>query len=124
MKLPTATQKNRTGFGNRRPCLQTIAAKFVAISFVLMFQLEVAAQPNDDGLSKVRVRLVNGSSIRATIDTINNQGHIAGSEILQGITLDQILTIEDRTRGDPTGRGILRLAEIWWQTMVRPGYRN
>lgn len=52
-----------------------------------------------DGLEKVRVRLVNGSSIRATINSIDADGVISGSGIVNGMSLEEIVTID-------TGRDI------------------
>ncbi len=46
-----------------------------------------------DHLENVRLRLVNGSSIRATIDAIDERGEITGSAMVSDIQLDQIVDL-------------------------------
>lgn len=52
-----------------------------------------------EDLEKVRISLVNGSSIRATIKSIDASGVVAGTGLINGISLDEIVKIE-------TGRSV------------------
>lgn len=62
----------------------------MCIGLILRCPPEAAAWDLDN----VRIRLVNGSSIRGTIQSIDTHGEIVGSRILKNIRLGQITSID------------------------------
>jgi hypothetical protein len=65
---------------------------------VLLLWAEAIA---DGGLDNVRLKLVNGSSIRASIQSIDSNGKIVGDAIIKDIVLDRILTLETGRNVEP-----------------------
>ncbi len=64
-----------------------------------------------DNLEDVRLRLVNGSSIRATINAIEEDGAVLGSRILQNVTLEEITNISTgRSARELESKPVVRLA--------------
>ena len=73
---------------------------FLIIASAVVSLLETEPSGSDH-FENVRLRLVNGSSIRATIDAIDEQGEITGSALVSGVKLDQIvnlLNVKDESR--------------------------
>ncbi len=64
------------------------------IAICAIHSLATFAFSDNGELDKVRIRLVNGSSIRGTIESIDPAGKIIGSRILANVTLGQITSIE------------------------------
>ena len=70
----------------------------------------------DEALKKVRLRFVNGSSIRGDIESIDSSGSIVGSSKLANAKLEDLLSID-------TGRQIANPANAGPQVFLRLGGR-
>ena len=93
MKLLTATPRSsQKPDGYMLATWRALAT--LAIMMMLAIPLQNVSAQDASGLTNVRIRMVNGSSIRATIDSIDASGNIVGSAILNGIKLDQITSID------------------------------
>ena len=68
--------------------------KLLVLLLFAMASVTCSAQGQEDSLNNVRIKLLNGSSIRATIEAIDDTGNIRGSEMLSGIPLDKILSVD------------------------------
>lgn len=88
-------------FASSAPCI------YLAILILVLI-----AKPNSaaDDLSSVRIRLVNGSSIRGNIKSIDSSGAIDGSRILDGIQLGQIVSIDTGQKSAATGKARIEIA--------------
>ena len=94
MKPPTAIQRNSRAL-TWVPNLQFWSATvfILCCQFALTDHL-FAQSGQSKGLQNARVKLVNGSSIRATINSISKSGLVSGSRLLEGTRLDEITSIE------------------------------
>jgi len=79
-------------FGRMRCTLRPFC---VAVACLASMLNSVSAED----LEKVRISLVNGSSIRATIKSIDASGAVAGTGLINGTSLDEIVKVD-------TGRSI------------------
>ena len=87
-------------FRNSCPC--DFRLHGFAIVLAVLFSLPLLASAQDSELANVRIRLVNGSSIRGTINSIDFDGNIVGSKILKNIRLSQITSIDTGRKEGPT----------------------
>ena len=99
MEIQTSNPWLRT-CNARRPPVEQRNLVLVAVSAFLVFAQDSVAA---DHLENVRLRLVNGSSIRATINAIDEQGKVDGSRILKNVTLDQIVSLETGRKSADAG---------------------
>lgn len=111
MKLLTAMPRSsQIPDSARRPASRPAVAIYAIITLLFAAPFHHVSAQDAIGLNKVRIRMVNGSSIRATINAIDAAGNIIGDAILDGIRLDQITNID-------TGRPILNSADEAFVTL-------
>ena len=80
--------------------MQRLVVLFLVCTYSLAFGLVSSA--SDSGFKNVRIRLVNGSSIRATVESIDAEGNISGSKILKDFRLGQITSINTGRKQNPS----------------------
>ena len=78
--------------------LLSIAAFLTSLVCVLsvVVNTSFAAGATADGLGNVRLTLVNGSSIKTTIEAVDQNGLVSGQNIPANLKFDQILTIDTK----------------------------
>ena len=114
MKQPTATLKNNLIGGVRWSRLSPFVL-FLLLLFAPATE-SLFGQSTGEGLEDVRVKLVNGSSIRASISNVDRSGKIEGSQLLQDVALDEIISIE-------TGRSAVAVEELPFLRMQSGGHQ-
>ena len=66
----------------------------LAVIALLLIPAQIPVTGSD--LTGVRINLLNGSSIRGTIDAIDESGVLTGEGIPDGLTIDQVVSIQTR----------------------------
>ena len=116
MKQPTATLKSNLTGTHRLIRWRPNVLLLLSVSLLLSSPGvgNLFGQSVEEGLKNVRVKLVNGSSIRASISTINQAGMIEGSELLRDVALDEIISID-------TSRNAVAVEELPYLRMQSGG---
>ena len=84
-----------------------LSLSIVALALSVLMPVQAA---HADGLEKVRVRLVNGSSVRANVNAIDANGVVSGSDHINGIQADDIVEIDTgRTVKKPSSQSYVLL---------------
>lgn len=73
---------------------------FPLLAHVLLLSALCLTATADNPFDQVRVKLVDGSSVRASIDRVDRDGAISGSDLVQGKSLGQLLELS-------TGRAVV-----------------